>query len=37
MADILEKIAESLIAGQIEEVGKLSQEALDGGASADDI
>ncbi len=37
MADVLEKIAESLIAGQIDEVGKLAQEALDGGTSPDDV
>ncbi len=37
MADIMERIAESLIAGQIDEVGKLAQEAIDEGVSADDV
>lgn len=37
MADQLEKIAEALIAGGIDEVSKLAQEALDAGTSAEEI
>ncbi len=37
MADALEKMAQALIAGQIEEVGKLAQEALDDGSTPDDV
>lgn len=37
MADQLEKIAEALIAGGIDEVSKLAQEVLDAGTPAEDI
>ena len=37
MADIVELIAESLINGEAETVGKLAQEALDSGTSANDV
>ncbi len=37
MADVIEKISESLIAGEIEKVGELTQEALNAGRSADEI
>ncbi|MFO8011372.1 MAG: corrinoid protein [Dehalococcoidia bacterium] len=37
MADIMERIAEALIIGKIDEVGTLSQEALDNGATPEEV
>jgi 5-methyltetrahydrofolate--homocysteine methyltransferase len=37
MSELLEKMAKELIAGNESEVNKLTQEAIDGGASARDV